>query len=441
MTSTLHLNDKPGQYPDSYYAATAQGVVERPSLSGAQEADVCIIGGGFTGLSSALHLAEGGRSVIVLDAHRMGWGASGRNGGQAGSGQRIEQDTLEEMVGLDVAREAFRIGIEAPRLVQELIAKHDIPAQWQTGILEVNHKRRFDRGLEDYVKKLNDEYDYPHASWIPRDEVPKHLNASGYFGGMMDDNSGHLHPLNYALGLARAAEDAGATLFERSEVTKVDTQGEINVVSTANGQVRAKTLVYACNGYLGDLQPKVAQQVLPINSFVVATEPLGEELARELIPSKAAVFDSRFVVNYYRMSADNRLLFGGGETYGYKFASNISDFVTKPLLKVFPQLKDVKLDYGWGGTLGITMTRMPDFQQLGPNVYSLSGYSGSGVAMATMAGKILRDTLDGDDRDFQTMAKIPTPQFPAARLPFGRHIRTPMLAAAMKFYAFRDSLF
>lgn len=438
MATTLHLNDKPGAYPDSYYHATATGLKERPELTADTTADVCIIGGGFTGLSSALHLASTGVDVVVLDAHRMGWGASGRNGGQAGSGQRVDQDTLEDMVGQDLAREAWRIGIEAPRLVKTLIERHRIDAQWQTGIVEVNHKARFDAETQAYVKKLQDDYDYPDIEWLSPERMPEHVNAKGYFGGFRDTNSGHLHPLNYALGLASAAEQQGARLFEKAEVATVDEAEICTVTTTAGHKVRAKNLLYACNGYLGHLREQVGQRVLPINSFVVATEPLSKELSAAILPSNSAVYDSRFVVNYYRLSADNRLLFGGGETYGYKFARNIKEFVSKPLLDVFPQLQDVGIEYGWGGTLGITMTRMPAFQRLAQNVYALSGYSGSGVSMATMAGKIFADTIHGDDRDFSIMEQIPTPRFPESRLPFGKHLRTPMLALAMKFYAMRD---
>lgn len=438
MATTLHLNDRPGSYPDSYYHATAVGLAERTRLSTDTTADVCIIGGGFTGLSSALHLAGLGIDVVVLDAHRMGWGASGRNGGQAGSGQRVDQDTLEDMLGKDLAREAWRIGIEAPRLVQSLIAEHKIDAQWQTGIVEVNHKARFDAETEAYVKKLQDDYEYPYVEWLTPERMVEHVNGQGYFGGFRDTNSGHIHPLNYALGLAGAAEAKGARLFECTEVASVDEAEVCTVTTTTGRQVRAKTLLYACNGYLGHLKEQVGQRVLPINSFVVATEPLPDEVAADILPSNSAVYDSRFVVNYYRLSADKRLLFGGGETYGYKFASNIKEFVSKPLLDVFPQLKDVAIDYGWGGTLGITMNRMPAFQRLANNVFSISGYSGSGVSMATMAGKIFADTLAGNDRDFAIMEKVPTPRFPESRLPFGKHLRTPMLALAMKFYALRD---
>ena len=305
-------------------------------------------------------------------------------------------------------------------------------------LLKSNHKARFDAETEAYVKKLQDDYEYPYVEWLTPNAWWSTSTARAISGVFVIPIVGNIHPLNYALGLAGAAEAKGARLFECTEVASVDEAEVCTVTTTTGRQVRAKTLLYACNGYLGHLKEQVGQRVLPINSFVVATEPLPDEVAADILPSNSAVYDSRFVVNYYRLSADKRLLFGGGETYGYKFASNIKEFVSKPLLDVFPQLKDVAIDYVWGGTLGITMNRMPAFQRLANNVFSISGYSGSGVSMATMAGKIFADTLAGNDRDFAIMEKVPTPRFPESRLPFGKHLRTPMLALAMKFYALRD---
>lgn len=455
--SLLYRNDRAGCYPDSYYAATAVGMVDRPRLSGVVEADVCIIGAGFAGLSAALHCAERGRSVVVLDAHRVGWGASGRNGGQAGAGQRVDQDELEPLLGLDDAREAFRIGIEAPKLVQELAARHSIPIGYKPGILHANHRARYDRHSRAYAHKLNEDYGYEQIRYVDRDELPEMLGAAGCFGGTLDMGGGHCHPLNLSLGLARAAEAAGARLYERSPVVEVDA-GDPHVVRTdgliadgsdrapgealpaqsgpsGGGTVRAGVVLYACNGYLAGLEPKTAARVMPINSFVVATQPLEEDVARGLIRDDVAVADSRFVVNYYRLSEDRRLLFGGGETYGYGFPARIDEFVRRPMMAVFPQLEGVRIDYGWGGTLGITMPRLPDFAELGQGVYSMSGYSGSGLAMATRSGKIFADMLDGDDRDFRIMQRMPTGPFPG-----GVRLRHPLLFAAMTWYAFRDRL-
>ena len=434
--SLLYRNDREGAFPPSYYAASAVGAVDRSSLSGAVEADICIIGAGFAGLSTALHCAERGRSVVVLDAHRAGWGASGRNGGQAGAGQRLDQDDLEAMLGVDHAREAFRIGVEAPLLVQELAHKHSIPIGYKPGVLHTNHRARFDKESRDYAGKLNDDYGYDKIRFVERDELAEMLGAAGCYGATLDMGGGHCHPLNLALGLARAAEGAGARIYDRSPVVAVEQGDPAHQIRTAaGGAVRAETVLYACNGYLAGLEPRTAARVMPINSFVVATEPLDETVARGLIRDDVAVADSRFVVNYYRLSEDRRLLFGGGETYSYNFPARIEDFVRRPMRAVFPQLADVRIDYGWGGTLGITRPRLPDFAQLGRGIYSMSGYSGSGLAMATRSGKIFADMLDGDDYDFHVMAKIPTPAFPG-----GGRWRHPLLFAAMTWYAFRDRL-
>ncbi len=439
QNSLLHLNDKDGAFPPSYYAATAKNAVERPRLRGITDAEICIIGGGFTGLSAALHCAQRGRSVVVLDAHRAGWGASGRNGGQVGVGQRIDQNSLEALVGADHAREAFRIGVEAPALVRSLIDENAISADYKPGLLHTNHRAHYDAEARDYATKLQDDYGYDRIRFVEREEMPEMLGAADAFGGTLDTGGGHIHPLNFALGLANAAEAAGARLYDRAEVASV-TPGELHEVrvrgsGTREGEivVRAKIVLYACNGYLGGLERRTSARVMPINAFVVATEPLSEELCRSLIRDDVAVADSRFVVNYYRLSADRRMLFGGGETYGYRFPRDIRAFVRRPMLSVFPQLADVALDYGWGGTLGITMKRLPDYAELGPNLYSLSGYSGSGVAMATKSGQIFADLLDGDDRDFRIMQGLPTLPFPGA----GRW-RQPLLIAAMSWYALRD---
>jgi gamma-glutamylputrescine oxidase len=260
------------------------------------------------------------------------------------------------------------------------------------------------------------------------------LGARGCSGGSLDMGAGHLHPLNYALGLAAAARAAGARLYERSEVFEV-TAGDPVLVRTAAGRVRSKYLVYACNGYLGALEPRVADRVMPINNFIIATEPLGERRARELIRDDVCVSDSRFVINYYRLSSDKRLLFGGGENYGYRFPADIKAFVRRPMLEVYPQLADAKIDYGWGGTLAITMSRLPHFERLAGNILSIGGYSGSGVALATGAGRFAAEAIDGVATRFDFMKSLPTPRFPG-----GTRWRNALLVLAMTWYSLRDRL-
>ncbi|WP_296991740.1 NAD(P)/FAD-dependent oxidoreductase [Thalassospira sp. UBA1131] len=432
----LTANDRAGQYPDSYYAATANATAPFAKLEGDQTCDIVIIGGGFTGLSSALHLAERGYDVILLEAHRVGWGASGRNGGQVGSGQRREQDELEQMVGRDDAHKLWDIAEESKDVVKALIAKHNIQCDWKPGILHADHRARFVEHSRAYAEKLQTEYGYEDIRFVDRDEMRAMLGTEFYHGGSLDMGAGHLHPLNFALGLADAARNAGARIFEGAVVTSYENQaGKVTLKTKDGGVVSANKLILGCNGYLDALDDRVAKRVMPINNFVIATEPLGDDLARELIRDDVAVADSKFVINYYRLSADKRMLFGGGETYGYYFPRDIKAFVSPHMLEVYPQLKDVKIDYGWGGTLAITMNRMPFFEKIEDNIFTASGYSGHGVAMATLAGQIMADAVSGTMERFDVMANIKTPVFPG-----GKMLRFPMLVAAMLWYSIRDKL-
>ncbi|AXO15169.1 NAD(P)/FAD-dependent oxidoreductase [Thalassospira indica] len=432
----LTANDRAGHYPDSYYAATANATAPFAKCEGDQTCDIVIIGGGFTGLSSALHLAERGYDVILLEAHRVGWGASGRNGGQVGSGQRREQDDLEQMVGRDDAHKLWDIAEESKDVVKALIAKHNIQCDWKPGILHADHRARFVEHSRGYAEKLQAEYGYEDIRFVDRDEMRAMLGTEFYHGGSLDMGAGHLHPLNFALGLADAARHAGARIFEGAVVTSYENQaGKVTVKTKDGGVVSANKLILGCNGYLDALDDRVAKRVMPINNFVIATEPLGDDLARELIRDDVAVADSKFVINYYRLSADKRMLFGGGETYGYNFPRDIKAFVSPHMLEVYPQLKDVKIDYGWGGTLAITMNRMPFFEKIEDNIFTASGYSGHGVAMATLAGQIMADAVSGTMERFDVMANIKTPVFPG-----GKMLRFPMLVAAMLWYSIRDKL-
>jgi len=428
----LHENDRPGQYPDSWYAATANNLSEFSALKGAERADICIIGAGFTGLSTALHLAKAGFSVVLLEAHRVGWGASGRNGGQLGSGQRREQDELEKMLGFEHAKRLWDIAEESKATVRALVAAHDIQCDLRDGIAHTDWHAASVPAEHTYAEKLQRDYGYDKISTLDKAQVRELVGSNAYHGGTLDMGAAHIHPLNFALGLAKAAADAGVKIHERSEVTTVES-GSTHKVGTAEGCVNATHLIYACNGYLGQLEGKVAAKVMPINNFIVATEPLGRDMAESLIAQDVAIADSKFVVNYFRRSADNRMLFGGGETYGYRFPRDIRALVSKPMLEVYPQLKGVKLDYAWGGTLGITMNRMPSFMRLSPTCYSLAGYSGHGVGMATMAGKIVARAIQGQAEQFDTMAGVPVPSFPG-----GAALRWPGLVLAMTWYSLRD---
>ncbi len=430
----LTANDRQGQYPASYYAATAQLLAPFPSLEGDARCDVCIVGGGYTGLSAALHLAERGYDVVLLDAQRVGFGASGRNGGQVGTGQRVDMDALESMVGTTVAKALWDLSLESVQLVRDLIAVHAPDVTFHPGIIEAAHKPRMVPEYHEYAAFLEKRFDYDQMQPLDLAGIREQLGTKAYYGGVLDLGGGHIHPLRYALGLGRAAVSQGVRIFENSKVTHVS-HGAPSTVTTTSGRVTADYVVLACNGYLGELDSHVATKVMPINNFIAATEPLDDVTARNLIRDNHAVADSKFVINYYRLSDDNRLLFGGGESYGYRFPKDIAATVRKPMLQIYPQLRHTRIDYAWGGTLGITMNRMPHFARRSGNILSASGYSGHGVAMATLGGKLVAEAIAGQAERFDIMAKVKTPTFPG-----GARLRWPLLVAAMMWYGLRDRL-
>lgn len=424
----------PQPHPDSYYAATANPAPDHPRLEDAETCDVCVIGGGYTGVSTGLHLAERGYDVVLLESERVGWGASGRNGGQLGSGQRMGQDKLEEMVGLEQARLLWQLAEEAKETAKQLIDRHDIQCDLKPGILHPMHKQAFVDDAHRYADKLREEYGYVHVQNVSTEEMRDMLGTNVYHGGYLDTGAAHLHPLNYVLGLARAASTLGLRIYEGSPVIRYDA-GEKVTVQTAEGNVRAKQLVIGCNGYLDGLEPKIDGKIMPINNFILATEPLGDDRARQLIRDDVAIADSKFVINYYRLSADKRLLFGGGENYTQRFPTDLKSFVRKYMLKIYPDLRDVRIDYAWGGTLAVTLNRMPHFGRLGGSVYFAQGFSGHGVAMATLAGKVIAEAVAGDTGKFDTFARVPSPSFPG-----GRYLRWPALVAGMLYFSMRDKL-
>jgi len=429
----LHSNDRKGEYPPSWYAATAHKVERFEPLKGDARADVCIVGGGYTGLSAALHLAEAGLSVVLLEAQLVGFGASGRNGGQLGSGQRLDQQGLELLMGDPEAAKLWQLGEAAKDLVKGLIERHNIDCDLKPGVAWTGSKTGEVTDLHAYGHHLQNKYGYGEIEILNQEACLQMCPSRAYHGGILDHGAAHLHPLNYALGLARAAVAAGAQIYETSEVLQIDPGLEVKV-HTNQGSVRADHLILACNGYLGGLNRQVAARVMPINNFIAATEPLGDEAAR-VLTRDVAVADSKFVVNYFRLSPDKRLLFGGGESYGYQFPDNIEAVVRKPMMQIFPHLAKVKVDYAWGGTLGITMKRMPYLARLTQNIMSASGYSGHGVGTATHAGQLMALAIQGQAEGFDTLARVPAPAFPG-----GPQMRTPLLMLAMTWYALRDRL-
>lgn len=428
---------KPSQkasHIDSYYAATANPFEDYPALEGEHQTDVCVIGGGYTGLSAALHLAERGYQVTLLEAEKVGWGASGRNGGHVGVGQRVGQDVLESKVGKERAKVFWQMGVEAVQTVKDLIAKHDIDCDLKSGAIHVSHRASDADEYRDEVEHLRNDYGFEQLRFMDADETRQQVGSENYHCGTYDDFSCHLHPLNYALGLAKAAAKAGVKICENSRVTEYSKSAN-PVVKTEDGQVRCKFVILGCNGYLGKLEPKMAGKIMPINNFVLATEPLSDELCRQLIREDTSVSDALFVIDYWKISADNRLLFGGGENYTSRFPKDMKNFVRKYMLRVYPQLANTNIDYAWGGTLAITLNRMPHFGRLEDNVFYAQGYSGHGVPTATMAGKLLAEAVAGTAERFDVMADYPTHTFPGGTL-----LRWPGLVAGMLYYSLRDKL-
>lgn len=430
----LTANDKPGAYPPSYYAQTAEHLERFPEAAGELDCDVCVVGAGFTGLSTAYHLAKRGYDVVVLEAQRVGFGASGRNGGQVATGQRRDQEDLETMVGDAHARQLWEIGCQAVDLVRDLCATDEVRTDFHPGIVHTVHRKSDHAHSGAYVAHMQDKYGYDKISLLEADACRDIVNSPAYHGGTLDMGSGHVNPLELVLGLARLAVKSGARIFEGSKVEGID-EGDPAFVRTAHARVKARYVVLGCNGYIGTMQKHVAARVMPINNFIVSTKPMTPEAQEQIIRNNYAVADSKFVVNYFRFSDDHRLLFGGTETYRYKFPKDIAGAVRKPLTEIFPQLENVEIDHAWGGTLGITMNRMPHYERIGGNVLTMSGFSGSGVALGTLSGQIAADAIAGQAERFDVMAKVPTYPFPG-----GPALRSPLLVLAMLWYSLRDKL-
>lgn len=422
------------EHVPSWYTATAIGAQPRPRLQESLRADVCVIGAGYTGVSAALHLAERGYKVIVLETARIGWGASGRNGGELFIGQRKHQHELEARFGAERARQLWELGLEAVDVVCERVRRHAIHCDLKPGVVVAAAKRSHVPDLRRNLEHLAGRYGYTRLEYLDAERTAALIGTHRYHGAVLDTGSYHLHPLNLCLGMAAAAEAAGALFFEQSAVRSYTRQSPA-VVRTDAGEVRADHIVLACNGYLERLEPRIAGHALPINNYIAVTESLGEAGARAILARDISVSDTKFVVYYWRMTADQRLLFGGGENYSPRFPADISAFVRPHLEKVYPQLRGVRLDHAWGGTLAVTMKRLPHFGRLAPNVFFAQGYSGQGVALANLAGKLIAEAVAGTAERFDVMASIPAPAFPG-----GVWLRYPALVLGMLWYAMLDRL-
>jgi gamma-glutamylputrescine oxidase len=426
----------------SYYAASIAGANPGPSAAGASRealmgdirVDAAVLGGGIAGCSAALHLAKRGYRVALLEAHFVGYGASGRSGGQAIFGLAASQKRLAADVGSDDARRLFDLSIEALDLTQALMREYAIACEYQPNHVHVALKPRQVRDLEDWARELHEDYAYESARMLDRDELQEHVRSERYLAGLIDPRSGHLHPLKFTLGVARAAEAAGVRIYEHSEVLRYTDGAEIGV-HTAHGTVRCANLILCGNAYIGRVAPALARRILGIGTYIVASEPLGEERARSLLPSNAAIADINWILDYFRRSQDHRLLFGGRVSYSSVQPPRLAESIRARMVRVFPALTDVKVAYAWGGYLDITMSRAPNFGRLAPNVYYLQGFSGHGIALTGLAGKLVAEALAGTAERFDVFARIPHRDFPGGPL-----FRRPSLMLAMLYYRLRDLL-
>ncbi len=415
----------------SYYLATAHPAPALPALRGEAQADLVVVGGGCTGLSAALHAAERGLSVILLEGGRIGWGASGRNGGQIIPGLRQGAPALIKRLGRERARALFDLALEARAVVLERIERHAIDCDLRlTGHLTAAAKAKDVSDLADEAACLVTEMNYPHAEYLSANQS-REVVASACHGGLFDSQGGHLHPLNYALGLAQAAREAGAVMFEHSRALRLVRDGGL-AVETADGVVRARHVILAGDALLQGVEPRLERRIMPVASYIAVTEPLAE--ADALIPSDAAVSDTRFVVNYYRLTPDGRLLFGGGERYTPTPPADMAAFVRPHIERAFPTLAGRRIDYAWGGLVSVTTSRLPHFERQG-EVLAAHGYSGMGVILSTLAGKLLIEALAGETERFRRFADIAPAPFPG-----GPALRGPLHVLGMLWYAMRDRL-
>ncbi|TPL58559.1 FAD-binding oxidoreductase [Mesorhizobium sp. B2-4-2] len=417
----------------SWYEDTAGPRPEYPALDGDRSCDVVIVGGGFTGLSAAVHLAKAGTNVVLIEAYRFGDGASGRNGGQLGTGQRAWAEELEAEYGFSRAKALFDLAEEAKAHLLEFAAANQIDIDYMPGQLSVAHKPRYVDDYKAHAEIMASRFSYPHISFMDATETAQRLGSTAYFGGTRDTGTGHIHPMKLVIGTARAAAQAGARLFEATPSTGIVSSGGTVKVSTARGTITAQKCLIAVNAYGGTLEPVSAAHIMPIGSFIGATVPLGAD--SNVLPGGEAVDDSRFVVRYFRKSRDGRLLFGGREVYGVNDPKDIHVHIRRQIAELYPGLRDVEITHGWGGYVGITVPRKPFVREVMPNVISAGGYSGHGVMLSNFFGKLYAETVAGNRDRLKLIEDLKIPPFPG-----GRRLRAPLLFLALNWFALRDRI-
>ncbi|WP_336055850.1 NAD(P)/FAD-dependent oxidoreductase [Nitratireductor sp. CH_MIT9313-5] len=417
----------------SWYESTVGERPEYGRLDGDARCDVVVIGGGFTGVSAAVHLAKAGVNVILIEAHRIGDGASGRNGGQMGTGQRAWPEELEEELGFTRAKALFDLAEEAKHHLLDFAETNGIEIDYMPGQISVAHKKRYLKDYRAHAEIMATRFGYPHVSYIDGDEAASLLGSRRYHGGVRDTGTGHIHPMKLVVGSARIAAEAGARLCEKTPATRIVSEAGKVRVSTPNGTITADKCLMATNAYGKDLEPKTAAHLMPIGSFIAATEPLGED--SDVLPGREAVDDSRFVVRYFRRTKDGRLLFGGREAYSQSTPAAIEELLRRQIAEVYPQLDGVKITHAWGGYVGITMPRKPFVREVMPNVISAGGYSGHGVMLSNFTGKLYAEAVSGNRDRLKLLEELKIPSFPG-----GSMLRPALLFLALNWYALRDRI-
>lgn len=429
------LRKELGVIEDSHYEASVRRATALPPLAGSTSADVCVIGGGLAGLSAALELAERGYSVALLEAQRIGWGASGRNGGQVLPGFGSDgESAIEHQLPREDARRAWDMSVAGVQLLRKRIDKYRIDCDYARGALSLAVKASKMRALEAWGRHVETAYDYS-LDWIAPRDMPQWIDSPRFHAGVADIGGGHVHPLKYTLGLGRAALAAGVRVFEDSPVFLLE-RGTTPHVHTAQGQVAARFVVLAANVYLaeyGDLVPQLSARIMPVGTYLVATEALAKSRADSLLPRRSAVSDTNFVLDYFRLSADHRLLFGAGDSYSGKTPANLVERIRRRMVAAFPQLADVGIDYAWGGFIDISMNRAPDLGRVGGNIYYVQGFSGHGLAFTGMAGLLVAEAIAGQAERFDVFARLKHARFPGGTL-----LRTPALVLGMLYFQMRD---
>jgi len=420
----------------SYYAATAPRGPGHAALDAAVECDVAVVGGGLAGLSAAIELAQRGFQVVVLEAQQVGWGASGRNGGQVIAGLACDQSVIEEQLGDTASRAVWDMTMEALRLIHERMNRFEIDCDWRSGFLSVAVNARKAKALQTWQAHMQRAYGYD-TQWIAPADMPRWIASARFHSGVHDPLGGHLHPLKYSLGLARAAAELGVQIYEGSAVLSME-PGSTVTLRTARGKVRASNVLLAGNVYLHGVAPLLEKRIMPVGTYIVASEPLAPDLARSLIPSGSAVCDTNFVLDYFRPTVDHRMLYGGRVSYSTATPMNLAASMQRRMATTFPQLSGTEVEFAWGGFVDISMNRAPDFGRLPgaqSNVYYLQGFSGHGLALTGLAGRLVAEAIAGDAERFDTFARIRHRPFPGGRL-----LRTPALVMGMAYYRLRDML-